>query len=182
MVAAAEPGGQASNRRPQHLRPLRCVRARFPLSIPATERRLPGISLLVLVLGVHHRVEHGAQPGSHLRSRRRRELHRRHRCRRRRRRQRDRTVRPIGMGAAAPGTNRLDNHHEVPIPRAARPAAAGPGLGRPVGGRRVQALRGGRATPPGAVGNLIFLPLSAIALWFALPRKSAATSTYEAGH
>ena len=38
------------------------------------------------------------------------------------------------------------------------------------------------APPPGAVGNLIFLPLSAIALWFALPRKSAATSTYEAGH
>ena len=37
--------------------------------------------------------------------------------------------------------------------------------------------------PPGAVGNLIFLPLSAIALWFALPRKSAAPkSIREAGH
>ena len=33
------------------------------------------------------------------------------------------------------------------------------------------------APPPGAIGNLIFLPLSAIALWFALPKKSAADST-----
>jgi len=33
------------------------------------------------------------------------------------------------------------------------------------------------APPPGAIGNLIFLPLSAIALWFALPKKSAADLT-----
>ena len=38
------------------------------------------------------------------------------------------------------------------------------------------------APPPGVIGNLIFLPLSAIALWFALPKKSAADSTREAGH
>ena len=38
------------------------------------------------------------------------------------------------------------------------------------------------APPPGAIGNLIFLPLSAIALWFALPKKSAADSTHEARH
>ena len=31
--------------------------------------------------------------------------------------------------------------------------------------------------PPGVVGNVIFLPLSAIALWFALPRKSAADNS-----
>jgi hypothetical protein len=33
------------------------------------------------------------------------------------------------------------------------------------------------APPPGAIGNLIFLPLSAIALWFALPKKTAAAAS-----